>query len=266
MFRLVYPLIALAIVHVGNDNTLTELVRNPTYYSDIVLSLLLTFSAGWYFRRYYRHHAPPVAGPDGAEAGRVGEYLLSVLVIPVLILSTLEAFYVGVILDIPFREVTILYLELPLIVLFCLLINAAYLVMGLRGEVQQVRTGVTHAGPAYRTHFVVHAGAASRSIAAEEVAYFRVVDKITYLVQVDGSQSLLNLPLREVEECTDPAVFYPLNRQLVAHRQSVCEYERTDTRKLLVRLSPPTGTEQFVSKLKATAFLRWLKGERLTAE
>ena len=42
LFRVVYPLMALSVIHVGNDNRVAELLRNPTYYTDLLVAALLT--------------------------------------------------------------------------------------------------------------------------------------------------------------------------------------------------------------------------------
>ena len=259
MFRVVYPLMALAIIHVGNDNRFAELLRIPSYYSDLLIAGLLTFGAGGYFRWYYRRHGAPV-GPAGWQRERIGEYLAGAVVLPVVVLSALEAVYVLLILGIPAAEVSILWLETPLILVFCLLVNAAYLIMGLRGAVQSISHAQSETVPSFPRQFVVHGGARSRSVPLEEVAYFEVVDKVTFLVTVAGVRHTLPEPLREIVTLTDPDEFYTLNRQVVARRRGIREVERTQTRKLRVILEPAPVGEQFVAKTKATEFLQWLSG------
>ena len=259
LFRVVYPLMALAVIHVGNDNKFGELLRLPSYYSDLLVAAALTFGTGLYFRWYYRRHGAPV-GPTGWKRERLVEYLVGTLVLPVVVLSALEAFYVIFILGIPAGEVTILWLETPLIVVFCLLVNAAYLIMGLRGTVRSISGESPESVPSYPRQFVVHGGARSRSLPIEEIAYFEVVDKVTFLVTVAGVRHILQEPLREIASLMDPDDFYALNRQVLAHRRGIREFERTQTRKLQVILEPAPAGEQFVAKAKATEFLQWLSG------
>lgn len=53
--------------------------------------------------------------------------------------------------------------------------------------------------------------------------------------------------------------FYQLNRQVIAHKNSIKKYNQTETRRLQVELSPPPTEEIFVPKTKAAAFIEWLK-------
>ena len=264
LFRIVYPLMALAVVHVGNDNSLAELLRLPSYYSDLALSLLLTFGTGLYFRWYYRRHRSPLS-PRGWVGERLGEYLAGVLALPVAVLIAVECLYVVGVLGIPFSETSIPYLELPLIILFCLLINAVYLIVGLRAAVQEGGAGAQDKSTRYPGQFVVHAGTRSRSISVGEIAYFELVDKVTFLVSTGGERFVINQSLRELESGTDPNLFFLLNRQLLAHRRSVEGYARTDTRKLRIDLLPPPVAEHFVAKTKVTAFLGWLAGQTVAS-
>ena len=264
LFRVVYPLMALSVIHVGNDNRVAELLRNPTYYTDLLVAALLTYGTGYYFRWYYRRHGAPI-GPSGWQRERLGEYLAGAVALPVLVLSALEAVYVIFLLRIPVAEVTILWLELPLILVFCLLVNAAYLIMGLRGTVRSISSAEHVSAPGFPQQFVVHGGVRSRSVPLDEIAYFEVVDKVTFLVTVAGVRHTLQEPLREITELTDPQEFYPLNRQVVAHRRGIREFERTHTRKLQVMLQPAPAAEQYVPKARATEFLQWLSGRPQTA-
>ncbi len=259
LFYYVYPVIAVAIVHIGNENSLSQLLRIPSYYSDLVLALALTFGMGYYYHRYYRLH-PLLLEP---ASGRIG-HLVNLLVLPIALVIGIELLYVVLLLGIPFRELSVFYLELPLVLLFSVLINVIYtgLIFQQRAAATEVLLGKERGRDEYDAFpggFVVHAGARSFRVPVEEIAFFEVVEKTTFLVTAAGRRHLLDQPLREVQVATDPRQFFGLNRQVVAHRRSIAGYARTGTRKLTVDLHPAPDATPTVSKVKAGAFLRWLE-------
>ncbi len=253
LFYFVYPVIATAAVHIGNENSLAELVTQPSYFSDLLFAFIVTYAAGAYFHNLYTRR-PTIVLRAQMTRKALGRSLCLAVLLPVSVLVILEIIYVVVGLGIPLADATIFYLELPLMLLFCLLISGVYSVL----ITPPVTADPPVAEPAYRGYLVVHSGALSRSIPVADIAYFRVVEKTTFVVLTTTEQFSSPLNLREIREEVDPALFFTLNRQVVASRGSVEAYERTATRKLRVLLSPPCDDEQFVSKTKSAAFLRWL--------
>ena len=257
LFYFVYPIIAIAVVHIGNDNPWAELVTLPSYLPDLTFALVVTYAAGIYFHTLYTR-CPSLVLHAKMGKRTLGEFLVLAVLLPVSVVVVLEIVYVVHGLGISLQDAAIFYLELPLVLLFCLLINGAYAVLSIPPVVAEPVAAV----PAYREHLVVHSGALSRSIPVAEIAYFQVVEKTTFVVLTTADKYLSQFNLRQIREGVDPALFFPLNRQVVAGRVSVRAYERTTTRKLLVHLSPRCDDEQFVSKTKSTAFLQWLEEGR----
>ena len=253
LFYFAYPVIATAAVHIGNDNSLAELVTQPSYFSDLLFAFLVTYAAGAYFHELYARR-PSIALRAQMTRKSLGEFVGLAVLLPVSALVILEIMYVVIGLGISLADATIFYLELPLMLLFCLLISGVYSVL----ITPPIPADPPVAEPAYRRYLVVHSGALSRSIPVADIAYFRVVEKTTFVVLTTTEQFSSPLNLREIREGVDPALFFALNRQVVASRGSVEAYERTATRKLRVLLLPPCDDEQFVSKTKSAAFLRWL--------
>ncbi len=254
LFYYVYPVVASAVVHIGNENSLAYLLRIPSYYSDVLLAFALTYGVGYFYHRYYRvHPTRPV---------RSSEHLRhwgAVMLLPVAAVIGLELLYVTLLLDIPLRELSVFYLELPLVILFCVLINLIYAGVILpREEIKAAESAAILPGG-----FVVHVGARSIRVPVEDIAFFEVVEKMTFLVTAGGQRHLIDQPLREVQASTDPRQFFGLNRQVVANRRAIAGYVRTDTRKLAVDLEPAPEATPTVSKVKAGAFLRWLEEKEL---
>ena len=110
----------------------------------------------------------------------------------------------------------------------------------------------------FKNNFVVNSGIKTVNLPVEEVAYFKVINKTTFLFTRDGDQYLFDKNLETLKDIVNPNQFFQLNRQVIANRESIISFERTDTRKLKVDLQPHSNDSVYVSKVKSTQFLEWL--------
>ncbi|WP_020568473.1 LytTR family DNA-binding domain-containing protein [Neolewinella persica] len=265
LFRYFYPLTAIAVVHIGNENSLTHLLTIPSYYSDLLLALALSFGVGAYYHWWYKTHSLSANREKGSISFLLG-YISKVLLIPVGTIIIFESLYVILLLDIPFSETSIIYLELPLVLLFCVLVNLVYGMLNYREKYQLARFNLSgntlsDISTKFRTNFIVHRGNRSKNISVKEVAYFQVESKLTFLMAHDGRRYMYLSTLKDLEDDLDPKQFFFINRQVIAHRNGIIGCERTNTRRLEVHLCPATSEPVFVSKAKSGQFLRWLEGK-----
>jgi hypothetical protein len=260
LFLFVYPVIAFLVVHIGNDNSFSELIRIPSYYTDLLLAFTGTYSAGFYLRWLNIRLEMRFDWQTALRSRLVAQFLFGIF-IPVIALVGIELIYLALVPGIIFAETSVFYLELPLITIFCGLINLIYLFLYSRKHHSDLSIHFQDQNQqhiAYKKSFVIHAGTKSRNIPVAEIAWFIVSQKVTFLTTVDGNQYLYNDTLERIKDELDPDVFFQLNRQLVASRESIHSFERTETRKLKVELHPAHTDPVFVSKTKATSFLNWL--------
>lgn len=259
----IYPVLAILVVHIGNDNSFFTLLTIPSYYTDLLLAFACTYLVGFFYRSFFRKTEAKFNWTDQLKK-RIGYQLLYGILIPVLILASIEALYLEFLLDIPVLESSMLYLELPVITTFCILINLLYTLLYFRKHTLQLTQELTQKDrasapvPVFKTFFVVNKSTRSLHIPASEAAYFRVIEKSTYLVTAQ-EKYLYDSSLEQLIKEIDPSVFFQLNRQIIASRMSIEGYSHTDTRKLSISLNPAISEEVFVSKTRATAFLHWLK-------
>lgn len=261
IFIFVYPVLALMAVHVGNGNTFRELLRIPSYYSDLVLAFVLTFGIGWYYRWFF-FKLDKQFDWETEMGKRFTNQLLSGIIFPIVLLIGLEIIYLEFILDIPLSDSTVLYLELPLVAVFCVLINLIYMILYFRKHhlvtTDFLKKQTTEKASNSKTSFVINSGQKSLTIPIAEIAYFIILQKATFLVTKDGKRYLYDFTLDQISEEVGDTDFFQLNRQIIAHRQAIVSFERTETRKLKVELKPEPGEIVFVSKVKAPPFLNWL--------
>lgn len=82
--------------------------------------------------------------------------------------------------------------------------------------------------------------------------------ELILLVQPDGKQWLTHFrSLDEVEELTNPQLFFRANRQFLVHRRYVAGYKTDDTSKLTLALKMEKAPLIVVSKEKAPDFKNW---------
>lgn len=260
---LLCPLLALASVHIGNDNTPGELIRMPTYYSDLALALICTFGVVLYLRRLYIY-INRVYGWHASSRNRFFWQSLGGVVLPTIVVIALEVFYLLVI-GIGLKDSSVLYLELPLVFVFCILINLIYTMLYHRSSLLELQQSDEGAEPEVKLqaglrNYAVQSGAMVLNIPADRVAYFIVLEKQTFLVTIEGKRYLYPTPVSRLEEMLPVKDFFRLNRQVIATRSCIRQYENTDTRRLTIELDPSPGVPVHVAKARAAAFGRWLQG------
>ena len=261
LFYVVYPLLALALVHTGNENSLRQLLQIPSYYSDLLLAFTCVYTAGFYLRHMQRRAAERF-GWDSTSGRRAAWTFLFCFLLPLCTGIGIEILYVVFLLNIPLSESPVFVLELPLAALVLAILNLLYFFLYYRAYTRQVllqKEDASTPGNVYPPHFLVYAGSQALQIPAEDVAYFMIREKNLFLVRFSGENFLMESSLEDLAKKADPAGFFQLNRQVIASRRSIQSWSPTDTRKLLVQLFPEPGTEVYVSKARAAVFSRWLK-------
>lgn len=111
----------------------------------------------------------------------------------------------------------------------------------------------------YRRRFLVKQGQRLLSIETADVAWFRAEGKLCFLRTWDNQRYLVDYSLEQLADMLDPADFFRLNRNYLAHVKSVKAINNYFNGKLILQLSPATeANDVIVSKEKATDFKRWM--------
>ena len=110
----------------------------------------------------------------------------------------------------------------------------------------------------YKQRFLVKVGDKFVSIPIHKIAYFYTEDKGVYLYTYDKVRYAIDYSLDELERLVDPNNYFRLNRQYIAHVDSVARLNSFFNGKLKVYLDPDPGYEIIVSREKASAFKQWL--------
>ena len=92
-----------------------------------------------------------------------------------------------------------------------------------------------------------------------DIAFFYYAQGFVTIRLLNGTSYSLGQGIDEVEQTTDPRLFYRANRQFLVNRHAIRDIERFFARKLVVKLTSDTPEPVVVSKAKASDFLAWLE-------
>jgi hypothetical protein len=265
IFLFVYPVIALLSVHIGNDNTFQELLHIPSYYSDLLLAFSCVYGLGWYYRWFFFRLRQKFNREMQMRKRIIAQVILGVI-FPVASIIGLEMLYLIFFLDIPIRTSSIFYLELPVAGTFCIALNLLYYLLYFREHNLELKQRLERHKEAFpenekkhKKDFIVTRGFRTFPISEDNIAYFLVSEKSTFLVTTDNKRYLIGNTLDQLEKIVQPEHFFRLNRQIIANRRSIQSYSHTESRKLRIELSPEPGMQAFVPKTRSSRFIRWFK-------
>lgn len=110
---------------------------------------------------------------------------------------------------------------------------------------------------ARRQRILAQRGTTFQPVAITDTAYFFSESKLTFLVTRTGEKCLVNEPLATLAGELDPAQFFRLNRNYLAHISAVKSFSSVGKGRLAVQLSPRPAEEVLVSQENAADFRTW---------
>jgi two-component system, LytTR family, response regulator LytT len=114
----------------------------------------------------------------------------------------------------------------------------------------------------FQNRFLITIGNRMESIVISSIAYFFADERYTCLVSHEGRKHLINSPISELEEKSDPALFFCVNRKILVSHEAIRSIVVFSKRKLRIELSPsPTlPIDVVVSAARVRPFKKWLNG------
>jgi two-component system LytT family response regulator len=110
----------------------------------------------------------------------------------------------------------------------------------------------------FKNRFLIKTGTKLISVPIVDIAYFHATDKMVYLHTVKNEKYIIDQSLDELISTLDPALFFHLNRQFIAHINSIKTVNAYFNGKLKVEINPPVNEDILVSRDRATEFKKWL--------
>ena len=125
-------------------------------------------------------------------------------------------------------------------------------------DYKQLIDAIRNSDKKYKQRFLISGATAFFKINTSDIAYFYVGDRITFAVTFDKKEHVINSTLDKIEEELDPRKFFRVNRSFLINSESVQKFESFFGGKLAVFLTPPPSETVTISRLKATAFKKWM--------
>lgn len=252
---LVYPIIGISFIFFANDNDLEKLVQLPSFKWDIVFSLVVVFIIGFYLAWLVRFlDKDQRLSWENNFVKRVTMQVLYGIAIPLMVAIGLEIVYLKI-LKIDLSESSILNLELPLAFLYLFLINLLYY-LNYISVVQSKNKAAVDLSSILDKKVKILSGAKESLMPIGNIALLKSEDKLLWLYTFEGRQLLISGNLKEWEVKLPDKFFYRLNRQMIAHKDTIKGLESTKTRRMLVILKN-IQDDIYLPKSKVTDFRKW---------
>ncbi len=110
----------------------------------------------------------------------------------------------------------------------------------------------------YKSRFLVKTGQTMKIVTTDHIAYFYIENQLVFIIAKDGNRYLIEHSLDELETMLDPEVFFRINRQMIISLESVKTIHPYFNSRLKLVLNPEQNEDVLVSRLKVSAFKKWL--------
>lgn len=260
LWRIAYLLIALSFVFLGNDNTFRQLLEIPSFYTDVIFSIAVTFAIGSYLDKLNAKLDFKYPWYEEFKTRLFKQFTYGVL-LPLILAMVIELIYLKAI-NIPVRESSVLNLELPLAFIFLILINitslTSHLFKNRQKEMIPLKEQLVVNPPKSLEYITIYKGFVEERLSLDRCALIMSSDKLLWLHTFDGEKYRLPGTLEEWEEKLKQSRFYRINRQYLSSFNAIKSVEQTPTRKLKVNFIFPTE-DVYISKPNVSRFRQWWK-------
>lgn len=110
----------------------------------------------------------------------------------------------------------------------------------------------------YKSRFVVKVGEHLRTIETDNVHFFYSHEKVTFCVTSDGRKHILDFTMEQLEEMTDPEVFFRINRKYLISAKAVSDIISYTNSRLKLVISTSKDTDIIVARERVQDFRNWL--------
>lgn len=128
-------------------------------------------------------------------------------------------------------------------------------------DIDALRAALNVETSSYKKRFVVKYGDRLSVIDTEQIAYFYVEDKSTYLVTDENRRYILDSSLDTISEQVSPEKFFRISRHCTLSIDAITGISKHPSNRLKVTISPKPDFDVFVSRSRTTDFMEWLEGK-----
>jgi two-component system LytT family response regulator len=110
----------------------------------------------------------------------------------------------------------------------------------------------------YKNRFVVKVGLHIRSIPVDNIDYFYICEKSTFICTGEGKSYAVDYYLDRIEQLVDPRLFFRINRKFIISINAVKDIIAYSNSRLRIVLNNAPEEEAIVSREKVKDFKIWL--------
>lgn len=109
-----------------------------------------------------------------------------------------------------------------------------------------------------KKRFLVSFGDKIKTVETDQIAYFLIIEKSTFLVTHGNDSYGINYSLEQLEELLDPGNFYRVNRKFIVSYPAIKNMWTFSRSRVKIELSPKPPEDVIVSTDRSAGFKEWL--------
>ncbi|MCF8361155.1 MAG: LytTR family DNA-binding domain-containing protein [Prolixibacteraceae bacterium] len=127
-------------------------------------------------------------------------------------------------------------------------------------DFESLLTEIRGKQPEYKKRFLIQIGEKIKKVEVEEIAYFYVLDKSTFLRTRKGKDLPVDYTLDKLETSLNPNHFYRINRKYLVHIDAISNMTAYSRGRIKLELEPKADDEfeTIVSIDRSSNFKKWL--------
>jgi DNA-binding LytR/AlgR family response regulator len=110
----------------------------------------------------------------------------------------------------------------------------------------------------YKERFIVKVGEHLKSIEVSEILFFFSLEKTTFAQTRDGRKHILDFTLEQLEEITDPARFFRINRKYLVSVSAIQDMINHTNSRLKLILKTSDDNDVIVARERVQEFKEWM--------
>jgi DNA-binding LytR/AlgR family response regulator len=110
----------------------------------------------------------------------------------------------------------------------------------------------------YKSRFMIKVGEHLKTIETTSLLYFYSQDKATFCYTVDNRSLILDYTLEQLEEMTDPAIFFRVNRKYLVSATAITDIISYTNSRLKLKLKGSQDDDIIVARERVQDFKEWL--------
>jgi DNA-binding LytR/AlgR family response regulator len=111
----------------------------------------------------------------------------------------------------------------------------------------------------YKSRFLVKIGVRYKSIPVNEISYFHISERCTFLNTMHGNDYGIDFSLEKLQSMLDPTIFFRINRNCIINISMVTDMVHYSTSRLQLIVKNTDKSDLFVvSRDKVTEFKNWV--------